>query len=350
MKLLDWISFPGEEKLSKVRAGHPLALSGVTQPLAAAAAEKAAEKGLRVLLVAEHDLKAGHLADDARQWTGGECAFLPGGEIDLTRAAGSLESSWRRLEALTAAVRGARVLVTSGEALMQRMGAPEPFRKACFTLKPGDRPGLGQTAERLTRMGYERVGMVEGKGQFALRGAILDLYPPAGKDAVRIEFFDDEVDSIRTFDCISQRSQDRLDEVRIMPAGEALLEPEEWAPAARRMRDALRKAEQAPLRESGLLREDLPPLPEDGDEEELFDTLVAPKARQAAWEERRGGEVERRRSRLMADADLTEAGQPFRRTRSWITVLRPERNDLLDWFRPDLVILWEPDRIRIGAM
>ena len=345
MKRLNLIQIPGGEKIEQTGRNRPLAVSGATQALAAAAAARAAENGKRVLLVAEHDLKAARLADDVRQWTGEDCPCLPGGEIDLTRAAGSLESSWRRLEALTAAMGGAALLVTSAEALMQRMGNPETFREACFSLRPGDRTEPTGLAARLTGMGYERVSLVEGKGQFALRGAILDLYPPAGREGIRIEFFDDEVDSLRTFDCVSQRSTDRLTEVRITPACEALLTREEGPAAAERMRKALEACEGRPKEES-LLREDLPPLPEEEDEETLFDTVIAPKAREAAWRERESSEVERRRSRLLSDADRVEAGQPFRRMRSWISVLSEQTWDLLDWFNPELVILWEPDKIR----
>ena len=297
MKLANLIPIPGWEKLLGTKKGAPLAVSGGTQALAAAVAAKAAERGKRVLLVAEHDLKAARLADDLRQMTGQDCPCLPGGEIDLTRAAGSLESSWRRLEALSAVAGGARVLVTSAEALIQRMGRPETFRAACFTLRAGDRPGLSGLATRLTRMGYERVNMVEGKGQFALRGAILDVYPPAGKDGIRVEFFDDEVDSLRTFDCISQRSQDRVSEIRITPACEALLSPEEAADAAERMRAAIRN--RSGSTGASLLMEGLPPLPEDEEEDAAyFDAALAPKAREAAWKERERTEMDRRRDRL----------------------------------------------------
>ena len=345
MKLLDWIPIPGWEKIMRAAPRAPLAVSGATQALASAVAAKLAESGRKVLLVAEHDLKASRMADDARQWTGMDCPFLPGGEVDLTRAAGSQESSWRRLEALTAVGGGARLLVTSAEALAQRMGRPEPFAQACFTLRPGDRMPLSTLTARLTRMGFERVSMVEGKGQFALRGAILDLYPPAGAAGVRIEFFDDEVDSLRTFDCISQRSQDRLEEIRVTPACEALLSPEESEAAAERMRAALRDAPAAPSQPESLLA-DLPPLPEDEDEEQLFDTAVAPKARERAWQEREESEIARRRARLLSDADRVAAGQPFRRMRSWMPVLTERTADLLDWFRPDVILLWEPDRLR----
>ncbi len=342
MTLAEYIQIPGWEKIQAARPGAPLTLSGGTQALAAAVAVRLAQGGKRVLVVAEHDLKAGRLADDVRQLSGEECPCLPGGEIDLTRAAGSLESSWRRLEALCAVIRGARIMTTGAEALMLRMGRPEPFRELCFRLKPGDRVNRNSLISRISRMGYERVSMVEGKGQFALRGAILDLYPPAGQEGIRIEFFDDEVDSIRAFDCISQRSQGVLKEVWITPACEALLSPEEGPDAAARMREAIGNRASQPAKEA-LLREDLPPLPEEDGEEGPED---AGKSRQMTLQERETTELERRRARLLADADLVEAGIPFRRMRSWITALSDRTASVLDWFAPDAVILWEPDRVR----
>ena len=70
MKLLDWIPFPEWEKIAQTAAGAPLAVSGATQSLTAALAARGAEAGKRVLLVAEHDLKASRMADDVRQLTG----------------------------------------------------------------------------------------------------------------------------------------------------------------------------------------------------------------------------------------------------------------------------------------
>ena len=355
MKLLDWLKIPGWEKIAGTEAGAPLLISGTTAALTAALAAKMAEDGRRVLLVAEHDIKAARMAEDVRQWTGKDCPFLPGGEIDLTRAAGSQESSWRRLAALSAIGGRGQVLVTSGEAMMQRMGRPEPFRQACFSLKPGDRMPVSEMVSRLERMGYERVGMVEGKGQFALRGAILDLYPPAGTEGIRIEFFDDEVDSLRTFDTISQRSQEKRTEIRITPAGEALLTPEEGPAAAARMRTALREAAAKPPEAERWSGTELPPLPEDDDDEILPETGSAPdhpenpknrNARENIRKEPESSEIDRRRVRLMADADSVEAGVPFRRMRSWITVLTENSASLPDWFRPEMILLWEPDRIR----
>ena len=340
------LKWPTWEKLLKTEAGHPAAASGGSPAVAALAAAVAAGNGKRVLIAADNDLKASRLANDIRQLTGGECACLTGGEIDLTRAAGSQESSWRRLEALAAVTAGnEKILCVSAEAMALRMGNPAPFRKATFSLKSGDTAPLAGLAERLNRMGYERVAMVEGKGQYAVRGAILDIYPPADSRAVRIEFFDDEVDSIRSFDCISQRSLERMERVTVTPACEALLQEDEYEEAARRMREAL-NGEDGVRTDAGTLFDELPPLPEDGDDEELFDRKIAPKVREKAYREAEKVELERRTDRLRADAELVAQGQPFRRMRAWISVLTDRTASVTDWFEPDLILFWEPDRLR----
>lgn len=75
-------------------------------------------------------------------------------------------------------------------------------------------------------IGYERMSVVEGEGQFAIRGGIVDIFPINSEVAVRIEFFDDEIDSIRSFDVISQRSLEKIKEVTILPARELIYDSE----------------------------------------------------------------------------------------------------------------------------
>lgn len=348
--MIETLIISGEEELLSARPGQVIALTGVNATLSAVLACRAALAGRRTLLVAENDLKASRMADDVRQLMG-EAAFLPGGEIDLTRAAGSLENSWRRLEALSAVCTGeTKVLCTGAEAMAQRMGRPEHFRALCMALKAGDRIAPANLTRRLICMGYERVGMVEGKGQFALRGSILDVYPPSLSQGIRIEFFDDEIDSLREFDCISQRSLTAAEQVVLTPACETLLGEEEYVAAAKRMRAALEVSEET----GGNTGPDdmdflasLPPMPDDDEDDALlFDSVVAPAVRQAKYEAAEATEKERRVSRLLEDADSLEAGVPFRRMRSWITVLTDETGSVCDWFRPDLILLCEPDRIR----
>ncbi len=341
--ILSSLKIPGLEKLLATKPGKATAVAGVNQTLAAVIACLAAEQGKKTLLVADNDLKAARAADDVRQLTGEGCC-LPGGEIDLTRAAGSLESSWRRLEALAAVTEGnVRILCAGAEAMAQRMGRPEPFRALSTRLKPGDVIPPAELARRLSRMGYDRVGMVEGKGQFAQRGSILDVYPPALAQGIRIEFFDDEIDGIREFDCISQRSLGDIREAVLTPACETLLAEDEYPEAARRMREAIEELPGAEGR-NDLLFGDLPPLPDDDDE--AFDQVIAPKVREKKYQETQQLETDRRMERLREEADTLEAGLPFRRMRAWLPVLTDRTAAVCDWFKPDLVLLCEPDRLR----
>ncbi len=345
--MLDTLRIPGEEELLSAKAGQTVALTGVNMTLAAVIACRAARAGRRTLLVAENDLKASRAAEDARQLAG-EAAFLPGGEIDLTRAAGSLESSWRRLEALSAVcTEDVKILCTGAEAMAQRMGRPESYRDLCITLQTEDRIAPADLTRRLTRMGYERVGMVEGKGQFAVRGSILDVYPPSLSQGIRIEFFDDEIDGLREFDCISQRSLATTESVTLTPACEALLAEDEYPAAAERMREALKEIGETAGKTAAEGLPELPPIPEDDeDDAELFDRTVAPAVREAGYRAAEASEKERRLERLLEDADSLESGVPFRRMRAWITVLTGKTGTVCDWFRPDLILLCEPDRLR----
>ncbi len=340
-----------QKLLEAVGSGQTLALTGLKEAQSTYIASRlAAENQLRVLLITANDVRAVRAADDAQQLMRAGAYCLPGGEIDLTRGASSHESSWRRLETLTRVVCGeAMLLSTSVDALMQRMGARETFASSTLRLSPGDRFPPEQLMQRLVRMGYERVSMVEGKGQCALRGSILDLYAPCESGGVRIEFFDDEIDSIRSLDVISQRSLEKLSSALICPAAEVLLRPEEAEEASRRMQEALSLVA-APSSGETLLFDDLPPLPDDDDElPSFFDQKIAPKAQKKAQSAQREADLERRLSALRADAEALAQGQPFRRIRAWLTVLTDRVSTLLDWYQPQVVVLSEPDALRERA-
>ncbi len=299
--------------------------------------------GKRVLLVLPNDLAAGKAADDAQQLLGGQAACLPGGEIELGRGASSHEGDWRRLETLQRAVSGdLRLLCTSIDALMLRMSSPDLFKAAILRLAPGDRFGPDKLIHALVGMGYERVEMVEGKGQCALRGSIVDCYPPAGSVALRLEFFDDEVDSIRTFDCISQRSQEKRASCVLAPATEVVLDQAGMSAGAERLRQAAGLLGQETAGEKALF-DDLPPLPEDDDElPSFFDEQIAPRVQTA----QAAAELGRRVDRVQADANLLAGGVPFKRMRSWLPVLTDARYTVNDWFEAPYVFLVQPDQLR----
>ena len=328
-----------------------IALTGLPETMAAFVAAKLAdETGKRVLLLSGNDLKATHDADDGQQLLGTRCACLPGGEIDLTRGASSHESAWRRLETLARVTSGeVSLLCASLEAAVQRMGSAARFAQKTIRLHVGDVTEPADLIRSLTGMGYERVSMVEGKGQCAQRGDIVDVYPPAGAVALRIEFFGDEIDSIRAFDTMSQRSLDHAEEAVLPPATEVLLDSGEAESAAKRMRDAIENARPDKPQETSLFA-DLPPLPDDAEEDAAyFDKKIAPKMKQREQTASRIAELERRTAQLMKDADAVENGLPFRRIRAWLPVLTDDMYTLIDWYQPEVVLLSDPDMLRKRA-
>ncbi|ABO48661.1 transcription-repair coupling factor [Desulforamulus reducens MI-1] len=120
------------------------------------------------------------------------------------------------------------VVVTSVDALLRRLTPPEVFRCAKVKLSLGQQVDLEKLRFELVELGYTRVDLVEGRGQFSSRGGILDIYPMSEALPVRIEFFDDEVDSIRHFEVDNQRSLDKLKEINISPCRELVVTPAGW--------------------------------------------------------------------------------------------------------------------------
>ena len=148
----------------------------------------------------------------------------------------------RRLEALGAAATGEGKGAGDERrnALLCRQMPRERFLQNVIEITPDMRVEPTELIARLVSAGYERTALVEARGQCALRGGILDIYPVGMPEAVRLEFFDDEVDSLRAFDVMTQRSTSHLERVRIYPASETLLSGEEYLPrGARAQGDAL---------------------------------------------------------------------------------------------------------------
>jgi transcription-repair coupling factor (superfamily II helicase) len=112
------------------------------------------------------------------------------------------------------------VLITPVSTLMQRL-APKRFLDAhCLIVECGQRIDLDETRRHLEHAGYQCVSQVLSHGEFAVRGSLLDIYPMGSQFPYRIDLFDDEVDTIRTFDPESQRSRDKVSTIEMLPARE----------------------------------------------------------------------------------------------------------------------------------
>ena len=111
-------------------------------------------------------------------------------------------------------------VITTIDAFLDGLASPSRLKKQRIVLAGGDVVDLTGLEKNLTEMGYERESQVEGPGQYAVRGGIVDIFPLTEELPVRIELWGDEIDSIRSFDTESQRSVENLDKVTIYPASE----------------------------------------------------------------------------------------------------------------------------------
>ena len=173
-----------------------------------------------LLMIEPNDVAAARMAEDLNVLLSGGARLLPARDITfLKTAASSRDLSMRRIEALGDCLSGrVKALVTSADAMLFRLAPAAEFDGRIIDIAEGGRIEPADLMEKLTLAGYERVQLVEARGQCALRGGILDVYPVGSPNALRVEFFDDEVDSIRSFDVMTQRSFSRRPSVRLYPA------------------------------------------------------------------------------------------------------------------------------------
>ncbi len=212
-------------------ATGPIQIAGAPSGMDARLVGELAATGREALHVAR---------DDARMATFAEALafFHPGVQVltipawdclPYDRVSPNGEVVSRRIEALTRLASepkppGGRVVLTTVNALLQRVPARTVFAGASFTAAVGEKLGLGSLLEHLGRDGYRRAETVREPGEFAVRGGIVDLFPPGTPEPLRLDLFGDTVEAIRTFDPMSQLSGGTLERFVLKPVSEVLVE------------------------------------------------------------------------------------------------------------------------------
>ncbi|SHI64163.1 transcription-repair coupling factor [Parasporobacterium paucivorans] len=144
----------------------------------------------------------------------------------------------QRLDAIKAIVEGRQaVIITTADGLMNKILPIEAARDNILHFKSGQRLNLEELAKTLRKLGYERAVQVESPGFFAIRGSIIDIFPSTEESPVRIDLWDEEIDSIKYFDVESQRSVENLKEVTVYPASEYILTQEQMEEGIRKVRE-----------------------------------------------------------------------------------------------------------------
>lgn len=113
-----------------------------------------------------------------------------------------------------------KIILSSLQACLQKVISPEHFVVLHLKLKTGDSISFDQLVEKLTKMGYQRSAVASDKGEFAIRGGIVDIFPVSSPDPFRLEFWGDELESIRIYDPIGQKSIRVVEEIDITPGQE----------------------------------------------------------------------------------------------------------------------------------
>jgi transcription-repair coupling factor (superfamily II helicase) len=224
-------------------AARPITLAGVPggfMPWLAADLARAA-KG-RAVFVAPDEAAMRALADAASYFAPElEVLTFPAWDcLPYDRSSPSLRSTSERLGTLHALQREAKkpqLLVTTVNAATQRTLTPFRVRQLVARLAPGERIDRDRLSKLLQANGYGRTETVRDPGEFAVRGGLVDLFPAGEEQALRLDFFGDEIESVRRFDPATQRSIDRIEGFTLLPASETLLDEE----SVKRFRSAYRE-------------------------------------------------------------------------------------------------------------
>ncbi|AIQ61791.1 transcription-repair coupling factor [Paenibacillus stellifer] len=269
------------------------------------------EETSRPMLIVTHNMfSAQKIADDLQEALSPERVLLyPANELVAAEAAvSSPETVAQRIEVLNKCSQGFRGIVVAPYSGVRRLlPSPQVMANAQVTIQQDGTLELETFLNAMIEMGYERVERVENRGELSVRGGILDFYPMNTPLAYRVELFDEDVDSIRTFDPSDQRSIDKVRSVTITPAREIVA-------GARQLAAAADKA-------SGLLERQL---------EKTTD-------RQAKI---------RLREEIGRELELLREGTYFPEMYKYIALLYPERCHLYDYMEEDtLLILDEPARL-----
>lgn len=196
------------------------------------------------LVICAGEADATRLAEDLELF-GQHAEVFPARDYVLRAVEGqNHEYEYRRLAVLGNLVGGrTKVVCTSAEAVMQYTTPRDEFCNNTLTVKRGDEMPLEDLITRLYGAGYLRRMQVDGPGQFSVRGGIVDIYAPEMKKPHRIEFWGDEVDSIHSFDLVTQRREAQVKKIHISPAREVLFGDTQQT--AQILRTALAKAKPA---------------------------------------------------------------------------------------------------------
>lgn len=177
-----------------------------------------------MIIVTQSDMEAKNLYEDLILYTN-EVYYFPTKEMvfyNIDAISGDLR--WARLKVINQILNNEKkIIVTSIDAFTAKYIPHKLFLEYTISLQENEEVNINEITSKLIQSGYERVEMIEAKGQFSLRGGIFDVFPTCSTYPYRVELFGDEIESIRTFNTESQRSIEKVKKIEISPAKEIII-------------------------------------------------------------------------------------------------------------------------------
>ncbi|MDR1754756.1 MAG: transcription-repair coupling factor [Eubacterium sp.] len=214
------------------KPGRPLPLSGLSHIHKAhfLAALSAEENLCPFLVLCDAESEAARLCEDINTLALSEVAVLfPEKDLNLGKTvAMSREYEHKRIDALCRVIdNSVKMIVSTPAAAAQMTLSKNALISHMVTIRSGESLSVRSFSDRLLYLGYSRADMIEGQGQFSIRGSIIDVYPVNSRFPIRIELWGDDIDTVSSFSLETQRRIDTIKEIKIPPAVETLFEAEE---------------------------------------------------------------------------------------------------------------------------
>lgn len=242
--------YPQYQQLKASLDKAPISVSGIEEAARAQLISTLfAEQESSALVICYSDMEARDLAADLDFYTDAAIMFPSKEAVFYNIETSNHGNEHERLSAANAVLENKQIVVTSLDAVLQYTISSSELQKYTISFELGEEFDLEQLCKRLVVMGYAREEIVEGVGQFALRGGILDVFSPNYENPLRIEFFDNETDSIRLFDRTSQRSLDKIPTASIIPVREIIITDEKQAELSAVLKKRIDKAKSDESRE-----------------------------------------------------------------------------------------------------
>jgi transcription-repair coupling factor (superfamily II helicase) len=239
--LTEYSEFEGAA-LALKKGRTPVYISGCMESQKCHFSMALAENYPQRLIVTFSEQKAAELVDDLRLYDR-EVLYYPA--KDMIFYSGDIRGNAvtaERMKIIKRLFEGKPItVVTTVEAGFERVMPAARIAEKTIYLKEGAKVDTERLFDDLVQLGYERVGQVDEPGQFAVRGSIIDIYPLTEENPCRIDLWDDEIDTVSTFDALSQRSIERVGEVGIYPASEFILSDADVAAGLAKIRDDMKK-------------------------------------------------------------------------------------------------------------